>query len=137
SDVRALALDPHATATVWAAGSSGVFRSDDGGASWIRADNGLPGRPVLGLVIDPEKPSTAYASYAGIEGGIFKTTDTGRNWARIRRSTGWSGSGFRLAISSAPSVLYALWGGYDGNLISKSSDGGATWTDVTFDYDFY
>ena len=48
-DVLALVLDPHA-AILYAGTETGVFRSDDGGDSWMPA--GLAGREVHDLAID-------------------------------------------------------------------------------------
>ena len=84
ANVRALAIDPDAPATVYAGTlRGGVFKSSDGGTSWHALNSGLPaGSSVLTLAIDPVTPTRIYAgtsSDAG--GGVFRleqvTTCTG------------------------------------------------------------
>ena len=71
-NVFALAIDPHAPATIYAgtgggaqrfnsSRGGGVFRTTNGGASWQPAGSGLPGDAVLSLAIDPVTTSTLYA----------------------------------------------------------------------------
>ena len=81
-----------------------VYRSDDAGASWTPADNGMPIPPwneglgafssqVIQLHINPDNPQTLYATTilggqglinAGItpelDNGVFRSTDGGTNW---------------------------------------------------------
>ena len=80
--VESLAVDPTNPATVYAGGSSGVFKSTNGGQAWVLASNGivlgLPPVSVTEIVIDPTNPSTVYAATGafGPNGdGVFKTTD--------------------------------------------------------------
>jgi len=68
--VTALAVDP-ATSTSLYAGTdgAGVFKSSDGGGTWIAVKDGLTGARVSSLVIDPVEPWKVYAGTAG--GGVF------------------------------------------------------------------
>src|SRR5262245_3670787 len=81
--VISLAVDPSATETVdagtgHAATLAGtVFKSTDGGASWVPANSGLPDHFIRALAIDPRTPSTIYA---GTSGGVFKSVNGGGNW---------------------------------------------------------
>jgi photosystem II stability/assembly factor-like uncharacterized protein len=98
ADVDAIALDPESPATIYLGalgGKGSVLKSTDGGASWQRADAGLPrlwvktdtGKRipqtwgVAALVIDPVHPTTLYAAvYAH---GVFRSTDSGRSWQSL------------------------------------------------------
>ena len=67
----------------------GIFRTDDGGDSWIELTNGLPVDPEdkgrIGLAISESEPDILYAFYADAFGrieGIFKTEDGGDSWER-------------------------------------------------------
>lgn len=77
----ALAFDPHDPAALYAAvGSSfffsgggelaGMYRTTDGGAAWVRFGDGLAGRTLLSLLVDP---TTAGRLYVGSSGaGAFR-----------------------------------------------------------------
>ncbi len=49
---------------------NGIFRSDDGGASWIESNNGLTVNYVATIAIDPQNPTRLYAGTDGR--GVFK-----------------------------------------------------------------
>ena len=77
--IVALAVDPAAPATLYAAGEGGgVFKSADGGASWRAINAGLTNANVRALAVDPAAPATLYAGMWG--GGVFKSTDGGLSW---------------------------------------------------------
>lgn len=70
--------------------SSGVFKSTDGGDTWTRIDNGLPGgqqKGRIGLAIARNNPEIVYAfidrDVAGTPTAtVFKTTDGGSSWSQ-------------------------------------------------------
>jgi len=115
--------------SIYAATNNGVFKSNDGGASWTSANTGLGGIPVFSLAIDPLNPATLYAG--GLFGRVFKSTDAGQNW--IPASFGIDDTIIlSLAIDPAsPSTIYcgtatSMW--YPGNGVFKSTDGAQNWT---------
>ena len=74
-------------------GDRGLFKTADGGASWMKLAGGLPNDGKTGaidLVMDPTSPDVLYVSFwqrlrqpwrfdsGGPNGGIFKTTDAGK-----------------------------------------------------------
>jgi photosystem II stability/assembly factor-like uncharacterized protein len=137
--VSALAIDPETPATVYAGTSldaetergGGVFKSTNGGRSWMSMTSGL-GRPdVEALAIDPSASETVYAGTD--EGGVFKTTDGGRSWRFVSAGieSNWA---LALAIDPAtPTTVYAGMNGgddFDGGVF-KSMDGGETWAPVS------
>jgi len=94
SAIRSIAIAPRVPETLYVGtDQEGIFRSPDGGASWIPASRGLPealagGRPapIRSLAVDPTNPSIAYA---GTElHGLYKTTDAGASWSAINRGLG-------------------------------------------------
>jgi photosystem II stability/assembly factor-like uncharacterized protein len=119
--VRTLAVDarnPGALyAGVGAPGLGGLYKTMDGGANWRRV--GLPtGTGVSSLVVDPKDFNTLYASNGE---GSFKSRDGGTNWTVV------SGPFFSLTIDPQnTSTLYSGIG--DAGGVSKSMDGGATWS---------
>src|SRR5665647_535655 len=60
--VSVLAINPKTPATVYASTGSQVFRSVDGGGTWIALNTSFAGAPpaVMALAIDPVTPSTLY-----------------------------------------------------------------------------
>jgi photosystem II stability/assembly factor-like uncharacterized protein len=74
--IRALAIDPRNTSTLYAGTTgSGVFRSADGGATWTAVNSDLSTLSVTALALDPRNSSTVYAGTAG--GGVFVITFDG------------------------------------------------------------
>jgi photosystem II stability/assembly factor-like uncharacterized protein len=73
---------------------SGVYKSEDGGATWRRLGGGLPDGPKTGRIgvdvswTDPDKAyvlvdNLNISDTRGAE--VYKTTDGGRTWARTHR----------------------------------------------------
>jgi photosystem II stability/assembly factor-like uncharacterized protein len=121
---------------------NGIFKSTDGGATWVHSSNGLPrlGGPaashwsVLALALDPDDGNVLYAGAYEQVGGVFvgrvfKSVDAGANWTDI--SVGIAGQDVRaLLVDPADSnVVYAGTGGSVVNPsgVYKSTDGGLTW----------
>jgi hypothetical protein len=74
--VGALAIDPMSPSTVYAGTFNGVvFKSTDGGGSWIQPGVALSGRQVTAIVVDPNSPSILYSATYG--DGVFKSTNGG------------------------------------------------------------
>src|SRR5215510_3279514 len=84
--ITAIAVNPSNPRIVYAATEGGVFRTDDGGASWSAAP-GLPFAVFNGLALDPRNPATVFA--VG-DAGVFKSADSGSSWTAI--NSGLSGT---------------------------------------------
>ncbi|MEI6310503.1 MAG: hypothetical protein WCP58_12770, partial [bacterium] len=109
-DVMSLALDPDNPQTLYAGiRGGGVYKSNDGGASWADFSSGLTVNYVQCLAIDPGNSQTLYAGTVG--DGICKSSDGGANWAAS--STGLPSPGvwgvWCLAIDPS-GILYAVTG---------------------------
>jgi len=77
--IKALAVNPTNSSTVYAAGVFGISKSLDGGTTWNQSNRGLiKGNTVYSLAIDPRSPETIYA---GTFKGVFKSNDGGESWA--------------------------------------------------------
>jgi photosystem II stability/assembly factor-like uncharacterized protein len=84
---------------------------------------GPPGGSVYALVYAPSRPQTMYAS---VDGGVYGTTNGGASWAFARAGLTGIDAVDSLAVSPAdPSTVYAV---EDSGRLSKSLDGGASWT---------
>jgi photosystem II stability/assembly factor-like uncharacterized protein len=70
-------------------GPGGVCISRDFGASWTSEAQGLPLRPVTGIVVDPKSSKNARTLYAGVfMEGVHKSTDDGRTWTLKKNGLG-------------------------------------------------
>jgi photosystem II stability/assembly factor-like uncharacterized protein len=127
----------------------GVYRSDDGGATWRHL--GLAGaQQIPALLVDPRDPERVFAAALGHpygpnpERGVFRSTDGGRTWAKVLYKDEDTGAVDLDFDPADPRTVYAvLWSGRQapweigsswngpGSGLYKSSDGGATWRPVT------
>jgi photosystem II stability/assembly factor-like uncharacterized protein len=135
--IGSLLVDPHDSRTLYAsAGYNGVFKSTDGGDSWIYLDQVVQSywdSGLFTLALDPKTPGTLYAGSASIDdgtGALMKSTDGGSTWQRTPLSLTVWGSALVLSVKVDPvdsQVLYAVT--YAGGLY-RSNDGGTEWTQL-------
>lgn len=104
--------------------------------SWTALGPGNIGGRTRAWIIHPTQPDTMYA--AGVAGGVWKTTDGGANWIPISDLMANIAVCSLAMPSGNPNVIYAGTGesfagaiGVRGNGIFKTTDGGATWTQLT------
>ena len=126
---------------------NGVYRSDDGGRSWRHL--GLAETRHIGKVeVHPRNPDIAYVAALGNlwaaspERGVYMTTNGGRSWENVLFVDENTGVVDMVMDPSDPNTLYVAayqrlrraWGfngGGPGSGIYKTTDGGATWTELT------
>jgi uncharacterized protein (TIGR03437 family) len=121
-----IAVDPTSSQTLYVGSGNSVCKSTDGGAHFQCASlpfsSGQTG--VSSLVIDPELPSTLYAS-ATVIGCVYKSVDGGQTWASASQGLPTNESIDSVTLDPFHSnVLYA-WAGIGGYV---SEDGAASWT---------
>ncbi len=125
----------------------GLYRSEDGGASWQKVLNISDQAGISDLVMDPFDPNVLYASgwdrvrnnvesvVSGPGAKVFKTTDGGDTWTQLEGglpTENMCRTG--LAVSKlTPGLVYAMYVNTDLELggIYKSTDAGATWESVS------
>ena len=95
---------------------------------------GVSGR-VTSLAVDPTNSNIAFAAAAG--GGLWKTTDGGTTWNPVTDNFPRLSSGSVAIDPNNPSTIYIGTGemnfnidGYPGEGIFKSTDDGASWSQV-------
>ena len=154
--IGAIAVDPNNSSVVLAGvafgdqgGSSGIYRSADGGSTWTSVLSGDAGTAV---VFDPvASTKTAYAAL-GFPGGdtnngIYKSTNEGATWTKLTVSTLTGAQMGRITLAFAPSTtgstatIYAAIA--DGTTSSSlllglyvTTNGGTSWTQLTNTPDF-
>lgn len=89
---------------IFLAGPFGVIHTGDGGASWQRADDGLP-TPIRALAAHADSARILFAM-AG-EGGIYRTEDGGRSWRQM--DGGPPGEVRALVHSDLPGSMNTGW----------------------------
>ncbi len=125
----------------------GVYRTSDGGKTWAHV--GLADSMAVARIrVHPKNPDLVYAAvlgnpYAATEQrGVFRSRDGGKTWDRVLFRDAKTGAVDLSMDPNAPDTLYAgLWevfrtphslsSGGPGSGLFKSTDGGATWTELT------
>ena len=125
----------------------GIYRSTDRGRSWVHlglADT----RHVSEIRIHPRDPDRVYVAALGHafgpnpERGVYRSTDGGAHWERVLYRDDRTGAADLALDVRNPTVLYAsLWethrnfwelsSGGPGSGLWRSTDGGATWSEIT------
>ena len=131
-------------------GSGGIYKSTDGGETWIRKNCGLDNEWILCVHVSPDNPDVAVIGIAGgeasgsygnikegdfFDGGIFRTTDGGENWNRVELATNDNKNGYEYIrfVRNNPLVLYTFGLLRENENSSqnigfyKSTDGGESW----------
>jgi photosystem II stability/assembly factor-like uncharacterized protein len=127
----------------------GMFRSDDGGATW--AAIGLSDSQQIGkILVDPRNSQVVLVAALGhpygpnAERGVFRSTDGGRHWSKTLFKNDNTGAIDMAFEPGNPSVVYAAmwqtrrppWNTYPpssgpGSGLYKSVDGGRSWKHLT------
>ena len=154
----AIAIAPSDTMTVWLGTGEpnsrnsiepgcGVFKSTDGGLTWKAM--GLDKTQHVGrIVVHPTNPNIVYVAAlgpawkSGGDRGLYKTTDGGTTWQLIKAG-GNATTGFidvQLHPTNPDIILASSWerirgpyflrSGGPGSALWKSTDAGATWTEI-------
>ncbi len=118
--VTDLVLAPSQPRTMYAATGADVFRSQDGGASWVDVSAGLGVPPQVSVVaVDPVRPLTVYANQ---QGGIYKSLDGGATWTKKAPNFGV----FEIVTPIPNRVYVATTNGF-----FESKNGGGAWIPLT------
>jgi photosystem II stability/assembly factor-like uncharacterized protein len=84
SDIHVDSLNPNRIwATYLTRGGGRVFRSDNGGTSWIDRSAGLPLIPVNAIEIDPGNSNRVWVA---LDLGVFQSINTGASWTDFSAS---------------------------------------------------
>jgi photosystem II stability/assembly factor-like uncharacterized protein len=132
----------------------GIYKSTDSGETWTKA--GLPkSERISQIAVSPKNSDTVFASVPGAlwsdstDRGLYRSSDGGKNWDLILKGSNPSTGCSTVVIDpNDPNVMFAgMWdfrrkgwtfrsGGdgptaTSGSGLFRSSDGGATWNEIT------
>lgn len=119
-EILSLAADPQKAGVLYAGTWQGVFKSTDGGATWVRSSEGLRRRAVSELAVSPWDSSLVYSSG---EGGIHVSRDAGATWTP---TLGWA---YTTSVAVDPHNPRRVWS-TNIDFLDRSDDAGATWKNV-------
>jgi photosystem II stability/assembly factor-like uncharacterized protein len=126
--------------------SGGVFKSVDGGTSWLPIFDETSTMSIGDLVLDPTNPNIIYAGTGEVNGGggsvtyggngVYKSTDGGTTWNYL----GLASTEYISRIVVNPLNPQTVFLGAMGKLFGKNSerglyrstDGGVTWENKLF-----
>ncbi|MCZ6508200.1 MAG: glycosyl hydrolase, partial [Acidobacteria bacterium] len=156
--IGAIRIDPSDPETVWVGTGepwvrnstsigTGIYKTTDGGSTWELKGLGDSER-IARIRISPADGDTLYVCAMGHlwdaneERGVYKTTDGGDNWERVLYIDDGTGCADLDMDPQDPDVLYAgMWefrrspdffnSGGPGSGLYKSTDAGASWTELT------
>lgn len=143
--ITSLAVSPADDQTIFiGAASGGVFKTTDGGSSWIPVFDQAASLSIGDLAIAPSDPQIVYVgtgeanagggSLAYDGAGMYKSTDGGITWQNIGLEQ--TGSTGKVAIHpQRPDIVYAATMGslFENNEergLFRSNDGGSSWEQV-------
>ena len=134
----------------------GIFRSTDGGNTWLKVLSVDENTGGSDIEMDPSNPDVLYASlwearegpwednneFQGTSGGLFKSTDGGNTWHPLTQGLPNNLTQINVAIAaSQPTRLYATvattergeYGSSAGLGVYRSDDAGENWHVATSD----
>jgi photosystem II stability/assembly factor-like uncharacterized protein len=79
--ITSLCLDPQNSQVLYAGGSPGLWKSLDGGQTWLNLSRNLNVSRARGILIDPTDSNTLYVGTEG--GGVFMSSDGGASWSPL------------------------------------------------------
>ena len=139
-----LVADPAVAGTIYMGTNyQGIFKSTDGGATWVKLDTGpgsdmIDGGRIWALALDRYDQLTLYAASGYGSGGPLKSTDGGVSWANTL-PTG-SGVGQQIGTNDIYNVavdpytpghllasFHSFWHSSQDSGVVESLDGGSTW----------
>jgi photosystem II stability/assembly factor-like uncharacterized protein len=111
---------------------SGLYKSTDGGDTWVPLTRGLPtfadGLGRIGIAVAPSRPNRLYATVAATKDpGVYRSDDAGETWQHVNDDHRIGGEGpgaMGVAVATDnPDVLYVA-----NTTTWRSTDAGKTFT---------
>jgi hypothetical protein len=133
--IAQLAVVPGQSSHEFAATSSGLYMTTNGGTSWAKPSDAsyasVDGN-ITAVAVNPT--SSSVVLIAGGAKTVARSSDGGVHWAAANAGIATPGSYPLVALAIAksnPSVVYAGVGSYLPVAVYRSTNGGSSWTPVT------
>lgn len=149
--IGGIVIDPTNSNTVYVAaygslrnegGDRGIYKTTDGGKTWKQTLNISKFTGCFEVHMDPNDPTTLYASahqrmgkgntnvMGGNESAVYRSTDSGETWQKMMKGLPSESIGrIGLAVSPANNnVVYALVQAKEGSGLYKSTNRGVSWS---------
>jgi Bacterial Ig domain len=132
---RALVIDPSNPDVMYAAAvAGGIWKTTNGGSTWLPLNDFLANIAVTCLALDPSNSSTIYAGTGegffnadGVRGaGIFKSTDSGAHWTRLPATISNANFFFINDVVVSPANGQHVYAATRTG-VWRSLDGGSSW----------
>ncbi|HTR04335.1 MAG TPA: S-layer homology domain-containing protein [Thermoanaerobaculia bacterium] len=136
-EASAIAVDPLAPSTVYAATLAGVWKTTDGGCSWAPSNTGLPTTQIgaVAIMVDPADDRIVIVST--FLNGLYRSVDAGASWSHVESFVTSGEHANALAADPVNAgVFYAATSYFidptaeSGGSLYKSVDGGSSWTPI-------
>ena len=124
-DIHEVAISPmyNQDQTLFIIVRNRLFKSKNGGKSWVRLVKGLDNKGFLSaLAISPETKNVLYVTSTG--DGVYKSLDAGISWVKVNNNL--DERELDLLVVSPGSTEFVLAAGKKGGLY-KTVDGGENW----------
>lgn len=121
-----LLFDPTNSQIIFAGTNSGFFKSIDGGANWVKKNNGSFKDIAL-------KPGSNTILYGTSGGQFYRSTDAGENWLLITAGVPSGARGVIAVTPADPEIVYFLLAKGDNGFrgLYKSVNAGLTFTEMS------
>lgn len=110
---------------------SALHKSENGGKTWTKLTNGLPGGYVgrIGIAVSPANPDIVYALVEASEerGGFFRSSDRGASWEKRFNYISASAQYYQEIFCHPhnPDIVYSI-----DTYTKFTEDGGKTWKNL-------
>lgn len=119
---------------------SGIYRSIDGGVTWVQTLAGDAGADIVFSSYDPNLVFVSLGHFGSMAAGVYRSGDAGLTWTRLNGGGAnllpRTASVGRIALAATTNTAMAqtiMWAGVEdtntGNLMGlyKTTDGGTNW----------
>ena len=135
--VRAIAIDPRNSSTLFVGTQRGVYRSKDSGDSFERM-NMAEGRILWSIKFHPNNPDIMFLGTEGSE--VYRSDDAGANWDYVstiinKDSVQMAFATRILGIGIEPDEPQQMYAALEVGGAAHSSDSGKTWDIVNKEFD--